>query len=107
MTRKREIAECQVEKIRELLRRYPSEFVVIADYTADEFAELKPGENYAEYLAIRQIVIDRLGEYGIVDRVILHPVGVKYYRFLAERKIEHSSKALAYFADVDFRKSKQ
>lgn len=107
MPTKREIAEWQVAKIRDLLEKFPSDPVIIADYSAAEFAELKKGEDYAEYLAIRQIVIDRLGEYGIVDRVILHPVdSVKYYQFLAEKKIPHGSQSLAYFADVDYWQTK-
>ncbi len=108
MERIKQIAEWQVKQIAELLHKYPSEQVVIADYTAEEFAELKRGENYAEYLTIRQMVLDRLHELGIADHVILHQVdSVKYYRFLAEHQIEHDSKALAYFADVDYRKSQK
>lgn len=106
MPTKREIAEWQVAQIRDLLEKFPSDPVIIADYFPAEFAELKPDEDYAEYLAIRQIVIDRLGEYGIVNRVILHPVdSVKYYQFLAEQKIEHDSKAIAYFANMDYWKN--
>lgn len=108
MQKLQQIADWQVKQITELLHRYPSEQVVIADYTAEEFAELKRGESYAEYLAIRQMVLDRLRELGIADRVVLHQVdSVKYYRFLAEHRIEHDSKALAYFADVDYRKSQE
>lgn len=108
MERIKQIADWQVKQIAELLRRYPSEQVVIADYTAEEFAELKRGESYAEYLAIRQIVLERLRELGIADHVVLHKVdSVKYYRFLAEHKIEHDSKSLAWFADVDYHKSQK
>ena len=108
MERIKQIADWQVKKIRDLLKKHPSKEIIIADYTAEEFAELKRGESYEEYLAIRQMVLDRLRELGIADHVVLHQVdSVKYYRFLAEHKIEHDSKALAYFADVDYRKSQE
>ena len=108
MERIKQIADWQVKQIRDLLKKYPSKEIIIADYTEEEFAELKRGEDYAEYLAIRQIVLNRLREQGIADHVVLHKVdSVKYYRFLAEHGVEHDSKSLAWFADADYHKSQK
>jgi hypothetical protein len=82
--------------------------IVIADYTREEFEELKPGEDWLEFAEIQTIVAERLKELGIADRVILHPVdSVKYYRFLAENKFENNPASISYFAAVDYQKSKE
>lgn len=104
----REIAEESIAVIREKVAMLPdgNHNIVIADYTEEEFAELRKGEDYARYKAVQNLVADRLKEFGIADRVIFHKVdSVKYYHFLAEKKITHSQKALAYFASVDYQKS--
>jgi hypothetical protein len=82
--------------------------IVIADYTREEFKELKPGEDWFEFAAIQTAVAERLKELGIADRVILHPVdSVKYYRFLAENKLENTPASISYFAAVDYQKSQE
>lgn len=106
----KEIAEMNLQNIQEVLKNYPPNDgrIVIADYTAEEFAELKKGEDFQQFSQIRRIVVDRLKELGIVDKVILHKIdSVKYYQFLAERGFTHSQKALAAFADIDFRKGEE
>lgn len=82
--------------------------VIIADYTEDEFKELKPGEDWVEFCKIQALVAIRLKEIGIADRVILHPVdSVKYYRFLAENKLENNPASISYFAAVDYQKEQK
>jgi hypothetical protein len=82
--------------------------IVVADYTRDEFEELKPGEDWLEFAEIQTCVAERLKELGIADRVILHPVdSVKYYRFLAENKLENNPASISYFAAVDYQKSQE
>lgn len=102
-----EIASWQVQQISELLAECPTDNpLVIADYTAEEFAELKRGESYEDYLQIRELVLRQLQKLGIAGKIVLYPVdSVKYYRFLAEHKIENDSKALAYFANIEYLKS--
>jgi hypothetical protein len=82
--------------------------IVIADYTKEEFEELKPGEDWLEFAEIQTSVAEKLKELGIADRVILHPVdSVKYYRFLAENKLENNPASISYFAAVDYQKSQE
>ena len=99
-----------LKNIQEVLKKYPPHDgrVVIADYTEEEFAELKKGEDFQQFSQIRRIVVDRLKELGIVDQVVLHKIdSVKYYQFLAERGWTNSQKTLAAFADIDFRKGEE
>lgn len=112
----REKVHWQVRQIKEILQQTENELperhrrdpLVIADYTEEEFTELKKGENYPEYCIVRDLVVDRLQELGIAEKVVLHKVdSVKYYKFLAEKKITHDSKALAYFASVDYMKQQR
>lgn len=82
--------------------------IVVADYTREEFEELKPGENWLEFAEIQTSVAEKIKELGIADRVILHPVdSVKYYKFLAENKLENNQASISYFAAVDYQKSQE
>ena len=82
--------------------------IVVADYTKEEFAELKPGEDWLEFAEIQTMVAEKLKELGIANRVILHPVdSVKYYRFFAENELENNQASVSYFAVVDYQKSQE
>lgn len=81
--------------------------VVIADYSREEFEELKPGEDWLEFAEIQTLVAERIKELGLADRVVLHPVdSVKYYRFLAEKNLENNPASISYFAAVDYQQTK-
>lgn len=105
----REKADEQIKVIQNILKQLDAQMggscqqIVVADYTEEEFKELKKGEDWKEWSAIQLIVADRLKELGLADRVILHKVdSVKYYKFLAEHGIEHNTQSLSYFAAIDY-----
>jgi hypothetical protein len=107
----REKADEQIKVIQNILKQLDAQMggncqqIVVADYTEEEFAELKKGEDWHEWSAIQTIVADRLKELNLADRVILHKVdSVKYYQFLAEQKLEHNTQSLSYFAAIDYGK---
>lgn len=104
----REKADEQIKVIKNILKQLDAQMggncqqIVVADYTEEEFKELKKGEEWKEWNAIQLIVADRLKELGLADRVILHKIdSVKYYKFLTEQGIEHNTQSLSYFAAID------
>lgn len=108
----RQKADEQIKIIKQILAELDAQMggncqqIVVADYTEEEFKELKKGEDWKEWNAIQLIVADRLKELGLADRVILHKVdSVKYYKFLAEQGIEHNPQSLSYFAAIDYGKT--
>ncbi len=104
----RQKADEQIKIIKQILAELDAQMggncqqIVVADYTEDEFKELKKGEDWKEWSAIQLIVADRLKELNLADRVILHKIdSVKYYQFLAKEGLEHSTANLGYFAVID------
>ena len=104
----RQKADEQIKVIQNILKQLDAQTdgecqqIVVADYTEEEFKELKKGEDWKEWSTIQLIVADRLKELGLADRVILHKIdSVKYYQFLAEEGLEHNTANLGYFAAID------
>lgn len=79
--------------------------LIIATYTPEEYAELKPGEDYELFKLTERYVIEDLAAEGIKN-VFFQPVdSVEYYKFIAEQNLENNPASISYFANITFIKN--
>lgn len=93
----------QVSAIRKLLEEHPAvDVVVLASFTREEFAELRPGEDYDRYKRQERAFAEALVREGINARVAFQEIdSAGYYRFLAATGLPAGDKSrAAYAADL-------
>ena len=104
----RRIAELNMKEILQILNETDRKIegersgVVIATYTAEEFAELKHGEDYELFKLVERYVIEDLAAEGIKNVFFQQVDSVEYYKFIAENDLENSPASIAYFANVKY-----
>ena len=80
----------QVEFVKSMISEHPNAVLAIATYTAEEFAELRPGEDYTAFKTGEREFAEALCRAGVpahnIAFVEIDSVG--YYRFIAEKKME-------------------
>ena len=84
------IIQQQVAFVKQMITENPGAVLAIATYTAEEFAELRKGEDYNEFKRSEREFSEALCRAGVpahnIAFVEIDSVG--YYRFIAERKME-------------------
>ena len=84
------IIQQQVAFVKQMITENPGAVLAIATYTAEEFAELRKGEDYNEFKRSEREFAEALCRAGVpahnIAFVEIDSVG--YYRFIAERKME-------------------
>jgi hypothetical protein len=84
------IIDQQVQFIKQKLAENPGAVLALATYTAEEFAELRKGEDYNEFKRGEREFAEALCRAGVpahnIAFVEIDSSG--YYRFIAERKME-------------------
>ena len=84
------IIQQQVAFVKQMIAENPGAVLAIATYTAEEFAELRKGEDYNEFKRSEREFAEALCRAGVpahnIAFVEIDSVG--YYRFIAERKME-------------------
>ena len=90
MSNENSVIEQQVALVQTLLAENPGAVIAVATYTAEEFAELRKGENYALFKQQERKFAEALVNAGVpAGRVVFVEIdSVGYYRFIAERKME-------------------
>lgn len=107
----RRIAELNMKEILQILKETDRKIegdrsgVVIATYTAEEFAELKPGEDYELFKLVERYVIEDLAAKGIKNVFFQQVDSVEYYKFIAEQNLENNPASIAYFANITYTKN--
>lgn len=83
------IIEQQVQFVKQKLSENPGAVIALATYTAEEFAELRKGEDYNKFKRSEREFAEALCRAGVpahnIAFVEIDSVG--YYRFIAERKM--------------------
>lgn len=78
------IVDRQIRAALDLLEQDGADRVVIATYSREEFAELRPGENYDEYKRQERAIAEGLAARGLLGRIVFQPItAAGYYRWLA------------------------
>lgn len=84
------IIQQQVAFVKQMIAENPGAVIAIATYTAEEFAELRRGEDYNEFKRSEREFAEALCRAGVpahnIAFVEIDSVG--YYRFIAKRKME-------------------
>ena len=84
------IIEQQVAFVKRMVAENPGAVLAIATYTAEEFAELRKGEDYNEFKRSEREFAEALCRAGVpphnISFVEIDSAG--YYRFIAERKMK-------------------
>jgi hypothetical protein len=84
------VIDQQVAFVKSMVAENPGAVIAIATYTAEEFAELRRGEDYNEFKRGEREFVEALCRAGVpahnIAFVEIDSVG--YYRFIAERKME-------------------
>lgn len=84
------IIEQQVRFVKQKLAENPGAVIALATYTAEEFAELRRGEDYQRFKSEERQFAEALCRAGVPAHSIafVEIDSVGYYRFIAERKME-------------------
>ena len=90
MNNENSVIKQQVAFVKSLVAENPSAVIAVATYTAEEFAELRKGEDYNEFKRGEREFAEALCNAGVpawhISFVEIDSVG--YYRFIAERNME-------------------
>lgn len=80
----------QVQFVKQKLAENPGAVIALATYTAEEFAELRKGEDYTKFKRSEREFAEELCRAGIPAQNIafVEIDSVGYYRFIADRKLE-------------------
>lgn len=86
--------------IRDLLSKAPAGAqLALATYTAEEFAELRPGDDYADFKREERVIAERLIADGISGSVQFVPIdSVGYYRFIGQNNMNNNEASRAAYA---------
>lgn len=84
------IIDQQVQFVKQKLAENPGAVIGIATYTAEEFAELRRGEDYNEFKRSEREFAEALCRAGVpVHNIAFVEIdSVGYYRFIAEKGME-------------------
>lgn len=95
----------QVDQVRKLAREQaPGAVIVIATYTREEFAEIRPGEDYDAFKRQERIFAEALVAEHLDNRVAFQEIDAAgYYRFLALRHMDIGEASRAAYAAEKFR----
>lgn len=90
MNNENSVIEQQVAFVKSLIAENPGAVIAVATYTAEEFAELRKGENYTLFKQQERKFAEALCRAGVPagSVVFVEIDSVGYYRFIAERKME-------------------
>lgn len=104
----RRLADLHIEAILKFIRETnekegrEQQGIVIATYTQEEFAELKPGEDYELFKLTERYVAEDLVNLGI-DNVNFQEVdSIAYYKFIAEHNLPNDQASISFFANCEF-----
>lgn len=100
MSKEYSIIAQQVKFVKRLLAENPGAVIAIATYTAEEFTELRKGENYETFKKAEREFAEQLCNAGVsADNVVFVEIdSAGYYRFIGERKMENNEASRSAYA---------
>lgn len=93
------------EEFRKLIDEHPAALIVLATYTREEFEELRPGEDYAEFKRTERVFMEEVAAAGYQDRFVFQEIdSVGYYRWLADNHLPNIESSRAWYVAQIYQK---